>query len=103
MLEAKDLWYLGDIVDLIKTEFGVEYSERQARRILKAFKMKHAKPYQFDYMKPRDVDEKLKKLGPINPDDTIIGFFDEVAPQTSSNTVGSAHSRISLESSLQSS
>lgn len=61
LLEAKDLWYLGDIVELIKTKFGVEYSERQVRRILKAFKMKHAKPYQVDYRKPDDADEKLKK------------------------------------------
>ena len=61
LLKAKDLWYLGDIVDLIKTKFNVEYSERQVRRILKGFKMNHAKPYQIDYRKPDDADEKLKK------------------------------------------
>ena len=61
LLEAKDLWYLGDVVDLIRTEFGVEYSGRQVRRILKGFKMKHAKPYQVDYRKPGDAGEKLKK------------------------------------------
>jgi putative transposase len=61
LLEAKDLWYLGDIAKLIKSRFGVEYSERQVRRILKAFKMKHAKPYQVDYRKPEDAGEKLKK------------------------------------------
>jgi putative transposase len=60
-LEAKDLWYLNDIVGLIKARFGVEYSERQVRRILKGFKMKHAKPYQVDYRKPDDAEEKLKK------------------------------------------
>ena len=27
-LEAKDLWYLNDIVALIKSRFGIEYSER---------------------------------------------------------------------------
>ncbi|MEM0133629.1 MAG: hypothetical protein QXU18_00150 [Thermoplasmatales archaeon] len=42
------------------------------RRILKGFKMKHSKPYQIDYRKPNDA---------------VIGFFDEAAPQTSSNTV----------------
>ena len=87
LLEAKDLWYLNDIVELIKTKFGVEYSERQIRRILKSFKMKHVKPYQIDYRKPKDAWGKLKKLGQINPGDTIIGFFDEAAPQTSSNAV----------------
>ncbi|EQD75649.1 ISA1083-3 transposase, partial [mine drainage metagenome] len=58
LLEEKDLWYLKDIVELIKTKFSVEYSERQVRRILKSFKMKHAKPYQVDYRKPDDADEK---------------------------------------------
>ena len=27
----------------VRTEFGVDYSVRQVRRILKSFKMKHAK------------------------------------------------------------
>lgn len=61
LLESKDLWYLGDVVDLIRTKFDVEYSERQVRRILKGFNMKHAKPYQVDYRKPKDAEEKLKK------------------------------------------
>ena len=61
LLEAKDLWYLRDIVYLIKTKFSVEYSERQVRRILKGFGMNHAKPYQIDYRKPDDADKKLKK------------------------------------------
>ena len=51
------------MVDLIRTKFDVEYSERQVRRILKEFKIKHAKPYQVDYRKPDDAEEKLKKLG----------------------------------------
>lgn len=34
-LREKDLWYLAEITDLIKTGFGIEYSERQVRRILK--------------------------------------------------------------------
>ncbi len=61
LLEAKDLWCLNDIVSLIKTQFNVTYSERQVRRILMNFKMKHAKPYQIDYRKPEDAEEKLKK------------------------------------------
>ena len=60
LLEAKDLWYLGDIVKFIKSRFGLEYSERQVRRILKAFKMKHTKPYQVDYRKTEDAEEKQK-------------------------------------------
>lgn len=61
LLKAKDLRYLGDIMDLIKSRFGIEYPERQVRRILKSFKMKHAKSYQVDYRKREDADEKLKK------------------------------------------
>ena len=61
VLESKDIWYLRDIVELIRTKFGVEYSEKQVGRILKEFGMKHAKPYQIDYRKPDDADEKLKK------------------------------------------
>ena len=86
LLDTKGLWYLKDIIDLIKAQFNVEYSERQVRRILKSFKMNHAKPYQIDYRKPDDAEEKPKKLSQIDPYDTIIGFFDESAPQTSANT-----------------
>ena len=60
MLESKNLWYLNDLVGLIKARFGVEYSERQVRRILKGFKMKHAKPFKFDCRKPDDTEEKQK-------------------------------------------
>ena len=48
---------MNDIVGLIKSRFGVEYSERQVRRILKGFKMKHAKLYQVDYRKPDDAEK----------------------------------------------
>ncbi len=61
LLGAKDLWFLGDVVDLIMTRFSVEYSERQMRRILKGFGMELAKPYHIDYRKPKNADEKLKK------------------------------------------
>ena len=45
LLQAKDPWYLKDIVNLIKTQFSVEYAERQVKIILKSFKINHAKPY----------------------------------------------------------
>ena len=67
VLETKDLWHLGDVVRLIKSRFDVEYSERQVRRILKGFKMKHAKPYQVDYRKPDNAEEKLKKTRSNKP------------------------------------
>jgi len=33
--------------------------------------MKNAKPYQIDYRKPKDAEEKLKKLSRIGTEDTI--------------------------------
>lgn len=72
MLQAKGLWYLKGIVELISTEFNVEYSEGQVRRILDGFNMKNAKPYQVDYRKPGDADKKLKKLGQVNSSGSII-------------------------------
>ncbi len=47
------------------------------RRILKDFLTKHAKPYQIDYRKPDDADEKLKKLGHIDPDDIIDSWTNQ--------------------------
>ncbi len=61
LLEAKDLWTLSEIEEIIKKRFKIEYSQRQVSRILKGMKMKHAKPYQIDYRKPKDASEKLKK------------------------------------------
>lgn len=49
--------------------------------------MTHTKPYRVYYNKPDDADKKLKKLDNVNPSESIIGFFDEATPQTSSNTV----------------
>jgi transposase len=60
LLELNDLWYLGDIVRLVKSKFDVEYSERLVRRILKEFKMTHANPYQIDYRSTQDTEENLK-------------------------------------------
>ncbi len=60
-----------DVVDLMRTKFVVEYSGRRVRGILKEFKVKYAKPYQVDYRKPKDAEEKLKKAGRINNDNTV--------------------------------
>ncbi|MEG3225317.1 MAG: IS630 family transposase [Methanobacteriales archaeon Met13] len=46
MLREKDSWITREVQDLVKREFGVEYSSWQIRRIIKSFGMKHAKPLQ---------------------------------------------------------
>lgn len=64
-LEARDLWYLNDIVGLIKARFCAKYLEAQVLWTLKVFKIKHAKPYQVDNKNPHNAKKKLKKI-PFN-------------------------------------
>ncbi len=59
LLGEKDLWIIKEIDTLIREKFYIPYSERQIRRILKGFKMRHAKPYQMNYRKPENAEEKL--------------------------------------------
>ena len=40
-----------------------------------------------NYRKSDDGEDKLKKLGQIDPYEIIIKFFDEAAPQASSNSI----------------
>jgi putative transposase len=61
-LKEKDSWTTREVQELIESEFGVNYSSWQIRRILRAFGMKYAKPYQKDYRKPEDAEDTLKKL-----------------------------------------
>ncbi|MEM3265271.1 MAG: winged helix-turn-helix domain-containing protein [Thermoplasmata archaeon] len=49
-------------MSLILEKFGVVYSERQVRRILKKLGMRHAKPYPIDYRIPKDADKILKNI-----------------------------------------
>ncbi|MEM4058181.1 MAG: winged helix-turn-helix domain-containing protein [Thermoplasmata archaeon] len=49
-------------MSLILEKFGVVYSERQVRRILKKLGMKLAKPYPINYRRLKDADKILKKL-----------------------------------------
>ena len=60
-LEEGDNWTTKDVRLLISKKFGVDYSDKQIRIILSRFGMNYAKPYQFDYRKPKDADELLKK------------------------------------------
>ncbi|MFH7836328.1 MAG: IS630 family transposase [Candidatus Aenigmatarchaeota archaeon] len=61
MLKSRELWALNEVMSLILEKFGVVYSERQVRRILKKLGMRHAKPYPIDYRRPKDADKILKK------------------------------------------
>lgn len=60
-LDERDDWTTGEVRELIREEFGVEYTLKQVRVILKGFRMKHGKPYPQDYRRPEDAEEQLKK------------------------------------------
>ena len=61
MLKEKE-WTTKEVQEVIEAEFGVIYSSWQARRILKSFGMRYARPYQKDYRKPENAEDTLKKL-----------------------------------------
>lgn len=60
-LEERDDWTTREVRQLIKDEFDVTHSMRHVRRILHSIGMKHGKPYQQDYRRPHDAEERLKK------------------------------------------
>jgi len=69
---------------LIKEKFGVEYSMKHVRELLRRFGMRFGKPYPHDYRRPKNADDDLKKLTLDEGD--IVGFIDKASPQTTANT-----------------
>ena len=61
LLKQKDNWTISEVQNLIRDEFGIEYSYSQVNRILKSFGMRHSKPYPKDYRRPDNAKEILKK------------------------------------------
>jgi len=61
LLREKDTWTTEEVRFLILKEFGVEYTLKQVRVIVKKFGMKYAKPFVLDYRKPPDAENILKK------------------------------------------
>ena len=47
--------------DIIRNEFGIEYTMKQVWVILKKMGMRHAKPYPHDKRRPKDAEDALKK------------------------------------------
>ncbi len=48
--------------DIIRNQFGIEYTMKRVWTILKKMKMRHAKPYPHDRRRPSNADDILKKL-----------------------------------------
>jgi putative transposase len=61
LLKERDDWTTNEIREYIRSAFGVEYTLKQVRIILKNFGMRYAKPYARDYRRPADAEERLKK------------------------------------------
>ena len=62
LLKQKNTWTTKEVRDLIREHFNVEYSLKQIRVILKKAGMNYAKPYTYDYRRPQNAEERLKKL-----------------------------------------
>ena len=61
LLKKRDDWTTKEIRNLICKRFGVEYSLKQVRIILRNLGLKFARPYPKDYRRPPDAEEQLKK------------------------------------------
>lgn len=61
ILKERDDWATEEVRELILKKFNIEYAQKQVRRILRYFGMKHAKPYLYDYRKPDDAEDIFKK------------------------------------------
>ena len=61
LLKQKDYWTTREVRDLIKIEFGVEYTKRHVPRILRKMGMRYQKPYVNDLKRPVNAEDILKK------------------------------------------
>ena len=82
-----DQYTTAQVRDIIRKEYGIEYTMKQAWVILKKMGMRHARPYPHDKTRPRNAGNIKKKLRQGIMHESIIGFLDESAPQTTANTV----------------
>jgi putative transposase len=62
ILTKRDDWTTKGIKKLIKDKFGIEFSEKHVRTILRSLGLKFARPYPKDYRRPSDAEEQLKKM-----------------------------------------
>jgi len=60
-LNQKETWTTEEVRALIHQEFGVDYTLKQIRIILKKLHMAYGKPFTQDYRRPDDAESLLKK------------------------------------------
>jgi len=61
LLGQKTTWTTEEVRTTIHQEFGVEYTLKQIRIILKKLNMAYGKPFTMDYRRPDDAESLLKK------------------------------------------
>ena len=60
-LEQRSDWTTEQVRDLIERRFGVRFTQKQVRTILRKMGMHYAKPYPHDYRRPRTAEDDQKK------------------------------------------
>ena len=79
-LGTKDVHYF------IQKRFGIDYSLKQVRFIIKKLEYGWIKPYPIFSKSPKNAKEILKEdVSEIDPNEVIYGFFDESAMQNIPN------------------
>ena len=61
LLQEREHWITEEVRNLIQKEFGIVYTLKQVRIILKKFGMPYAKPFPHDHRRPPNAEEILKK------------------------------------------
>jgi len=61
ILAKRDDWTTKEIKQLINDKFGIQFSEKHVRTILRSIGLKFARSYPKDYRRPVDAEEQLKK------------------------------------------
>ncbi len=60
LLSEKIVWTTEEVRLLIEKEFGISYTPKQVRIIVKTLGMRYAKPYTLDYRRPDNAEDLLK-------------------------------------------
>jgi len=60
LLRERESWTTEEVRNLIQEEFGIEYTLKQIRIILRKAGMRYAKPFLRDHRRPPDAEEILK-------------------------------------------
>jgi putative transposase len=62
ILEERDGFTTNEVQNLIEKRFGIRFTQKHVRAILRKLGMKYAKLYQHDYRRPKNREDDLKNL-----------------------------------------